>query len=104
MRLLVTGGAGYIGSIVARLLLSQRHEVAVLDNLLRGQRDAVPADASSAVADQLDREALEAVLDRQFDAVLHFAALALVGSLERRPASREAGRRDYSPSAATSSR
>ena len=85
MRLLVTGGAGYIGSIVARLLLSQGHEVVVLDNMRHGHRDAVPADASFVVADLLDREALEAVLDRQFDAVLHFAALALVGESGTHP-------------------
>jgi len=42
MKLLVTGGGGYIGSIVARQLLAAGHEVAVLDNLERGHRDAVP--------------------------------------------------------------
>jgi UDP-glucose 4-epimerase len=85
MKLLVTGGAGYIGSIVARLLLSQGHEVVVLDNLLHGHRDAVPADARLVVADLLDREALDAAVNRQFDAVLHFAALALVGESGTHP-------------------
>jgi UDP-glucose 4-epimerase len=85
VKLLVTGGAGYIGSIVARLLLSQGHEVVVLDNLQHGHRDAVPADARLVVADLRDWEALEAAVDREFDAVLHFAALALVGESGTHP-------------------
>ena len=51
MELLVTGGAGYIGSIVARLLIENGHEIVVLDNLERGHREAVPADAELIVGD-----------------------------------------------------
>jgi UDP-glucose 4-epimerase len=79
MRLLVTGGAGYIGSIVTRQLLDADHEVTVLDDLSRGHRAAVPADAELALVDLLDGAAVARTLDgRGFDAVLHFAALALV--------------------------
>jgi UDP-glucose 4-epimerase len=85
VRLLVTGGAGYVGSIVARYLLERDHEVVVLDNLSRGHRAAVPDGAELVVADLLDPEALEAVVDRGFDAALHFAALALVGESGRYP-------------------
>lgn len=85
MKLLVTGGAGYIGSIVARTLLSGGHEVVVLDNLKQGHRDAVPTEATLVVADLLDYETLSGVVARGFDAVLHFAALALVGESGTHP-------------------
>src|SRR3954447_26631784 len=80
MRLLVTGGAGYIGSVVARQLLAAGHDVTVLDNLMRGHRGAVPADAELLEVDLLDADGTAAPLaGRGFDGVLHFAALAQVG-------------------------
>ena len=85
MKLLVTGGAGYVGSIVARHLLVGGHGVVVLDNLSRGHRQAVPEGAELAVVDLLDREALDATIGRGFDAVLHFAALSLVGESGTHP-------------------
>jgi UDP-glucose 4-epimerase len=85
MKLLVTGGAGYIGSIVARQLLKGGHEVVVLDNLRQGHRQAVPEGAELIVADLLDAEAVDAAVERGFDAVLHFAALALVGESGTNP-------------------
>jgi UDP-glucose 4-epimerase len=85
MKLLVTGGAGYIGSIVARQLLGGGHEVVVLDNLEQGHRDAVPGDAKLVVADLLDRETVDTAVDEGFDGVLHFAALALVGESGTHP-------------------
>jgi UDP-glucose 4-epimerase len=85
MRLLVTGGAGYIGSIVASHLLAAGHEVVVLDNLERGHREAVPSGARLVVADLLERDALAEVLKDGFDGVLHFAALALVGESVSNP-------------------
>jgi UDP-glucose 4-epimerase len=85
VRLLVTGGAGYIGSIVARHLLAGGHEVVVLDNLSRGHRQAVPEGAELVTADLLDPETLGAAVDRGFDGVLHFAALSLVGESVSRP-------------------
>jgi UDP-glucose 4-epimerase len=85
MRLLVTGGAGYIGSIVSRQLLARGHEVVIVDNLRQGHREAVAPDAELVVADLLDGEALGAAFGRGFDAVLHFAALALVGESGTNP-------------------
>ncbi len=77
MRLLVTGGAGYIGSIVAQQLLDRGDEVTVLDSLYRGHRAAVPDGAAFVQADLLDPDAVDAAV-RGFDGVLHFAALSLV--------------------------
>jgi UDP-glucose 4-epimerase len=85
VKLLVTGGAGYIGSIVAQALLSGGHEVVVLDNLQQGHREAVPSEATLVVTDLLDYEAVNSVLGQGFDAVLHFAALALVGESGTHP-------------------
>lgn len=85
MKLLVTGGAGYIGSIVASSLLGARHEVVVLDNLKQGHRNAVPAGARLVVSDLLHRDALREALAGGFDGVLHFAALALVSESVAHP-------------------
>jgi UDP-glucose 4-epimerase len=85
MRLLVTGGAGYIGSIVTRLLLNAGHEVVVLDNLERGHREAVAPEARLVVADLCDADAVSATVSEGFDGVLHFAALALVGESVTHP-------------------
>ncbi len=85
VKFLVTGGAGYIGSIVADQLLAADHEVVVLDNLERGHRDAVPSGAKLVVADLLDSDKLSDVMRQGFDAVLHFAALALVSESVSHP-------------------
>jgi UDP-glucose 4-epimerase len=78
MKLLVTGGAGYIGSVVAYQLLERGDDVAVLDDLSRGHRGAVPEGARFIEASLLDAGATTAALEEGFDGVLHFAALALV--------------------------
>ncbi len=86
MKLLVTGGAGYIGSIVARLLIEQGHEIVVFDNLERGHREAVPAEAQLIVGDLRNPEDPRGALRTGgFDGVLHFAALALVGESVEHP-------------------
>ncbi|MGO9976123.1 MAG: UDP-glucose 4-epimerase GalE [Solirubrobacteraceae bacterium] len=85
MKLLVTGGAGYIGSIVSRLLIADDHEVVVLDNLERGHRDAVAPGARLVVADLRDADSVRRALAGGFDGVLHFAALALVGESVSNP-------------------
>jgi UDP-glucose 4-epimerase len=85
MKLLVTGGAGYIGSIVAALLIRGGHDVTVLDNLKQGHRAAVPREAEFVEADLLDGPAIEAAVGRGFDGVLHFAALALVAESVSHP-------------------
>jgi UDP-glucose 4-epimerase len=85
MKLLVTGGAGYIGSIVGRQLIDAGHELVVLDNLERGHREAVPPGAQLVVADLRDRHATASALRQGFDGVLHFAALSLVGESVKDP-------------------
>jgi UDP-glucose 4-epimerase len=86
MKLLVTGGAGYIGSIVASQLLGEGHEVTVLDNLERGHREAIPEGASLIKLDLLDHDGVGTALgDGEFEGVLHFAALALVGESVSHP-------------------
>ncbi|MGI8532674.1 MAG: UDP-glucose 4-epimerase GalE [Geodermatophilaceae bacterium] len=84
MRLLVTGGAGYIGSVVAGQVLAAGHDVTVLDNLSTGHRDAVPEQAGFVEADLTDA-ARVLTPDAGFDAVLHFAAKSLVGESQDRP-------------------
>ncbi len=75
LRLLVTGAAGYIGSVVTERLLERRHEVLALDSLKYGHRAAVHPDAEFLRADILDSGALdEALRDRAVDAVIHLAA------------------------------
>jgi UDP-glucose 4-epimerase len=79
MRVLVTGGAGYIGSIVTEALLERGHAVMVYDNLSKGHRDAVVWPAEFVEADLLDLRALRDVLEGSaFDAVVHMAADSLV--------------------------
>jgi UDP-glucose 4-epimerase len=85
MELLVTGGAGYIGSVVARRLLADGHAVSVLDDLSRGHRKAVPERARLIEADLRDAAAVRDALAPGADAVLHFAALALVAESVSNP-------------------
>ncbi len=86
MNVLVTGGAGYVGSHAARLLASQGHEVWVYDNLVFGHRAAVEP-GRLVVGDLLDRGKVEEVLrDKRIDAVMHFAAFAYVGESVTDPA------------------
>lgn len=85
MRILVTGGAGYIGSHAVRLFLEQGHDVWVYDNLSFGHAAAVPADRLI-VADLSERERLSAVLrEKKIEAVIHFAAFAYVGESVEHP-------------------
>jgi UDP-glucose 4-epimerase len=77
---LVTGGAGYIGSVVARTLLARGHRVVVLDNLSEGHRAAVPEKAVFIQGDLEDRIRLEEIFRAQaIEAVMHLAAFCLVG-------------------------
>jgi UDP-glucose 4-epimerase len=82
MRLLVTGGAGYIGSVVAAQLLEAGHQVVVLDDLSTGHADAVPAGAVFVRGTIRDAAG---VLAEGIDAVLHFAAKSLVGESVAQP-------------------
>ena len=85
MKLLVTGGAGYIGSVVANQLLQGGHEVTIIDNLSKGYERAVPERARFVKSDLLDAEALGDALAEGFDGVLHFAALSIVGESVEQP-------------------
>src|SRR5882724_9215601 len=87
MRVLVTGGAGYIGSVVTEELLKDGHSVAIYDNLSQGHRAAVAPGANLIVGDLMDDEALRATLgEHQIEAVIHMAAHALVGESVENPA------------------
>jgi UDP-glucose 4-epimerase len=86
MHILVTGGAGYIGSHTVRLLQARGHDVWVYDNLSFGHRAAVPANRL-VVGDLVDVNHLDhVVVEKQIEAVVHFAAFAFVGESVRDPA------------------
>ena len=86
MRIFVVGGAGYIGSVCAELLLDEGHDVSIFDNLTEGHRRAVDARANFIQGELADRTQIQDALsnDRP-DAVMHFAANALVGESMRDP-------------------
>src|SRR5262245_57221057 len=85
MRILVTGGAGYVGSHCLRRLLAAGHETVVYDNLFQGHREAVPA-TLLVEGDLRDEARLTALLrEQKIEAVMHFAALALVGESVQKP-------------------
>src|SRR6478736_2272218 len=86
MKILVVGGAGYIGSICAEVLLDQGREIAILDNLSEGHRRALDPRAEFIKGDLADRETTAATLARlRPNAVIHFAANALVGESMENP-------------------
>ncbi len=85
MRILVTGGAGYVGSACLRYLLAEGHEAIAYDSLVEGHREAVPGDRLI-VGDIADTEALaSAMRDTGAEAVMHFAAFAYVGESVTNP-------------------
>lgn len=85
MKVLVVGGAGYIGSHMVKRLAQSGHETVILDNFSTGHRDAVIA-GSLIEGDLADRPGLERVLRDGFDAVMHFASFIQVGESVREPA------------------
>jgi UDP-glucose 4-epimerase len=86
MKVLVTGGAGYIGGTVCRILLQQGHSVTIYDNLCHSRREALAPGATYVEGELADRALLEKTLrDGQFDGILHFAALIEAGESMKFP-------------------
>jgi UDP-glucose 4-epimerase len=86
VKILVTGGAGYIGGTVTQLLLDRGHTVVVYDNLYRGKRSMVPAGATFLEGDVADTKRLEEIFaDGSFTGVMHFAALIEAGESMSKP-------------------
>lgn len=86
MNIFLTGGAGYIGSAAAQILLENGHRVTVYDSLVKGYREAVPSGARFVQADLADRDRLDAELSAEnYDAVMHFAAFIEAGESMRSP-------------------
>ncbi len=80
MKVLVTGGAGYIGSVTVEQLIKAGHQVAVFDNLSQGHRAAIHEDAEFITGDLANRDGIDnAITGFHPDAVMHFAAKSLVG-------------------------
>src|ERR1044072_776803 len=86
MKIFVVGGAGYIGSVCAELLLNEEHEVVIFDNLSEGHRSAVDSRAQFIEGELSNRQQIQAALSsHRPDAVMHFAANALVGESMQNP-------------------
>jgi UDP-glucose 4-epimerase len=87
MRVLVTGGAGYVGSVSVERLLDAGHEVVIIDDLSTGHRESVPDAASLEVGSYGEPDTIARLLERsRVDAILHCAARSLVGESVREPA------------------
>ena len=79
MNILLTGGAGYIGSVVSLFLLDEGHEITIIDNLITGNEKFIPKNANFINADIADRIKISALLkNNKFDLVMHFAGLVNV--------------------------
>ena len=86
MRILITGGAGYIGSHVCNLLLDKGFKVTVIDNLITGNKELVPKKAKLIIADIADEKKIENVItNEKFDLVMHFAGLIRVDESVKEP-------------------
>jgi UDP-glucose 4-epimerase len=85
MKLCVSGGAGYIGSVVAQSLVDEGHDVTIVDNLSTGHEEAIPRGSRFVRGDIRDAAVLSEAFSGGIDAVLHFAALSIVGDSVDRP-------------------
>jgi len=86
MKILVTGGAGYIGGTVSRVLIGAGHSVTIYDNLCHSKKSALPGDAEFVQGDLADKALLEKTLNEgKFHGVMHFAALIEAGESMQKP-------------------
>ena len=86
MKVLVTGGAGYIGSHTVRALLGEGHQVVIVDNLIKGHREAIPSEAIFVEGDIKNQELLINVMDKyDINGIIHLAAHSLVGESMEKP-------------------
>ena len=86
MNILLTGGAGYIGSHVALMLLDNNHNVTIIDNLINGNKKLLPLKANFVNCDISDKKKINFLLrNKEFDAVMHFAAFTRVGESVQDP-------------------
>jgi len=85
LKILVTGGAGYIGGTVAARLIAQGHSVVIYDNLRHARRELIPSGADFVQAELADRDRLEEQLRSGVDGVMHFAALIEAGESMAKP-------------------
>ena len=85
MRILITGGAGYIGSHVCNLLLDKGFKVTVIDNLITGNKELVPKKAKLIIADIADEKIEDVITNEKFDLVMHFAGLIRVDESVKEP-------------------
>ena len=86
MNILVTGGAGYIGSVAVKELIASGHEVVVIDNLSKGKKELIPKSVRFYVGDLIDLSFLKRVFsENKFDAVMHFAGYKAVGESMQKP-------------------
>lgn len=86
MNVLITGGAGYIGGTVSRILLKLGHQVTIFDNFCHSRRSAIPSGATLVEGSLSDRSLLEVTLTKgRFDGVMHFAALIEAGESMKSP-------------------
>ncbi|MBI5401664.1 UDP-glucose 4-epimerase GalE [Candidatus Wolfebacteria bacterium] len=86
MKILVTGGAGYIGSITAKIMLDAGYEVVIVDNLERGNEWALDKRASFLKGNLLDKKFIESVFSERFDGVIHFAGYISAAESVEKPA------------------
>ncbi len=86
MKILVTGGAGYIGSAAVKALIEKNHDVLVIDNLLKGKKELVNPKAKLFVGDLIDKQFVGQVFkENKIDAVMHFAAYKAAGESMEQP-------------------
>lgn len=85
MKILVTGGAGYIGSFMTKRLLEDKHDLTVADSLIRGHKNAIDKKAKFIQGDLSDKKFLEKLFSTKFDAVIHFAGFISMGESMENP-------------------